>query len=85
MKSLNEYIENNIIDLDINDSLDLHFYAEFVLRDSMRHTITKIKVSITITILYPTRSIILPTIGEAKKQVIAEIANNKLIVAALAP
>lgn len=42
MKTLNEYIENDNIDLDINDSLDLHFYAEFVLQDSMRHTITKI-------------------------------------------
>lgn len=42
MKSLNEYIENNIVDLDINDSLDLHFYAEFILQDSMRYTITSI-------------------------------------------
>ena len=39
---------------------------------------TKIRVSLTITILYPKRSMILPTIGDAKKQVIAEIANNKL-------
>lgn len=38
MKSLNEYLENNInIDLDIQNSLDLHFYTEFVLKDSMRY------------------------------------------------
>lgn len=43
MRSLNEYLENNMnIDLDIQDSLDLHFYAEFVLRDSMRYHVNAI-------------------------------------------
>lgn len=43
MKSLNNYLKDNMnVNLEINDSLDLHFYAEFVLRDSMRYTINKI-------------------------------------------
>ena len=39
MVSLNEYLENNMnSNLDINNSLDLHFYAESVLHSSFRRS-----------------------------------------------